>query len=109
MSITKPVPSKQVCMLELPAIAALLVREQGLHKGHYEVSLGFAVSIANFKADVAGQPGPTGPGMLGVITGIGLTESSPSSPLSVDAALVNPAPVKPRATMSKPVSSKRKL
>lgn len=74
-----------------------LIKAKGFHEGHYELTVGFTVAVGVF----ALEPGNQKPGVLTHFEGAALRKVPDPTPLSVNAAAVNPAPPKrPRATAS---------
>ena len=79
-------------------IAEILIKNQGLHEGLYNLSVQFQIAV--------GAMGPTPemrcPGAMVGISRIGIakTDKEKATPHTVDAAVVNPAPKK-RAKKSK--------
>lgn len=81
-------PNYIVPPISLRELAILLIKEHGIHEGHYELTVEFLFS--------AGPIGPDStalvPGVMIGFSKVGLTRSTATnSPSSVDAALVNPA------------------
>jgi hypothetical protein len=85
-SATNPAP------IPLKELAAILIRHYDHHEGFYEVGVQFNIAVGS----VGPGPDPTlaAPGAVVAVAGIGLAKCSESSPLGVDASLVNPAVVK---------------
>lgn len=84
--------------LTVPQLTEILIREHGLHQGHYEFSAVFTVTIGTFTLPDLGAT----PGTLSGLAGVGLRRVDSPTPLSADASKVNPKPSrKPtRATKS---------
>jgi len=74
-------------------LAELLVQKQDIHEGHWGIFIEFALAAAN----VSG--GPEDPNLLPAaiipVKRIGIQKFDQPSPLTVDAALVNP--IKPKS------------
>ena len=75
-------------LLEHRELTKLLINHFGLHEGYWVIALelGFGATMA---APVGEEPMPTG---MTSIRKIGIQESQKESPLSVNAAEVNPLP-----------------
>lgn len=73
--------------IPLKELAAILIRHYGFHEGFYEVGVQFNIAIGTVGPD----PTQVAPGAVVTVGGIGLSKCPESSPLGVDAALVNPA------------------
>ena len=67
-------------------LAASLVKEQGIHEGHWMVFIAFNWNATNLNVN-----GSSGPGFLTVIPAIGIQRVDEPSPLTVDASVVNPS------------------
>jgi hypothetical protein len=83
-----PEPSQY--MFKYKEIAEALVKQAGLHEGKWQVIMTFGLGAANMgpsEAEIV-------PGAAVAVTGIGLGKAVDGSPeaLTVDAAVVNPAP-----------------
>lgn len=84
-------PPEVVANFTLLKVAELLIREQGLHEGRYEAGFQFALTVGKFGL----QPGAAPiPGVVTCISDLALLRSPIDSPMGVDAAEVNPRPVK---------------
>lgn len=85
-------------LYSLTELSTLLVKDRGLHEGHYEAFLEFQFA--------AGAVGPSEevilPGIILGVKGFGIREVDKPNPLSVDASVVNPVPGK----KSRPVRAK---
>lgn len=92
------IPPEAVANFDLFKVAELLIKEQGLHEGRFEVGFQFAIAVGKFGL----QPGiaPV-PGVLSSIGGLALLHAPADSMIGVDAATVNPRPAK-----SKPAAKK---
>lgn len=77
-----------VVMYSLPELTTLLIKDQGIHEGLFEISVEFSIAV--------GAVGPSkDSAMPGAVIGtkrIGLRKVDSPNPLSIDAASVNPAP-----------------
>lgn len=75
-------------MYSLQELAALMLKEQKIHEGLYELSVEIQIAV--------GAVGPDADNVLpGAVLGVksaGLRKVDKSNPLSVDASQVNPAP-----------------
>lgn len=69
-------------------LAALMVKDQGLHEGYWGVYVRFGINAAN----VGASDTDLRPTALVPIVELGLQKSEDLNNLSVDAAEVNPAP-----------------
>jgi hypothetical protein len=84
-------------------LAALLLRDAGIHSGHYELAVEFTISVGVLGNGI-GAPLPA---VLSSFAAASLRPCKSDSPLAVDAAVVNPASTKarvvqPRAAKAKP-------
>lgn len=89
-------------------LAEILVKQAGIHEGHWAVSIEFGLGGANMP--VADPADPDGnfslqPTALIPIRSIGIAKHDESSPLTVDAAKVNPDS---EAESKEPTARKRK-
>lgn len=75
----------------LKELAAILVRNSGIHEGHWSVFLEFGFGVTSVKT--APEEERVFPAAVTSIQRFGILRAEQSTPLSVDAALVNP--VKP--------------
>ncbi len=97
-------PESTQIMFSFQELAEILVKHQGLHEGHWDVVVRFGISAANI-ALAGGNPLPTA---IVPIIELGIQRENESTPLSVDATKVNPAP--PGASTSPSAAlPKRKL
>ncbi len=64
-------------------LAALLVKDQGIKKGHWMIQAEFGWSVSNV-VDPTGEV--SGPSTLSILTSIGIQESEEPTPFTVDAA-----------------------
>jgi hypothetical protein len=74
-------------LFNIKELAEVLVKQQGIHNGHWGVLLKIGVAGAN-------MPGPTGellPCAIVPISEIGIQQYEEPSSMTVDAAKVNPA------------------
>ena len=85
-------------MYEHRDLTALLIKDRGIHEGHWAVVLEFTMG-ATMASPMGEEPMPTG---MVSIRRIGIQQADAKSPNAVDAAVANP---KPKAT--KPVAKKR--
>ena len=77
-------------------LAALMMKDQGIKKGHWMIQASFSWAITNV---VGTDGGPSGPSALSVLTTIGIQEAAKPGPFTVDAATLwekPPARRKPR-------------
>ena len=86
--------STDTYMYSLEQLSTLLVKENRIHEGHYEPFFEFQFA--------AGAIGPNEqeilPGIMLGVKSVGIRKVDTPTPLSIDAAMVNPAPEKkPRA------------
>lgn len=85
-----PIPVKSpVSMNELTTI---LIKHYGLHKGRYDLLVEYQIGVG----PVGPNPASLVPGVMFGFGRVGLLEAKGDGPTSVDAAVVNPAPVKPK-------------
>lgn len=95
MSSTSPVTDdpQQIGFKDLRALTELLIRENGLHEGAFELSVKFNITVATFSTAANRPPEP---GTLNTLAGLALSPCQPDAPTAVNAAVVNPAPAKPK-------------
>lgn len=79
-SATNPAP------IPLKELAVILIRHYGHHEGFYEVGVQFNIAVGSVGPD----PTLVAPGAVVTVGGIGLSQCPESSPLGVDASMVNP-------------------
>ena len=77
--------------IPLKELATILIRHYGFHEGFYEVGIQFNIAVGSVGPDAA----QIAPGAVLTVGGIGLSRCPESSPLGVNAAVVNPADVVP--------------
>lgn len=65
-------------------LTELLIRHFNYTEGHYALSLGFNVALGNFATTTA-EPNP---GILGIVTQIGISRADAPNPATVDASTV---------------------
>jgi hypothetical protein len=69
-------------------LAEMLVKKENLHEGHWGIIIKFGISAANLSLNGA-EHRPTA---IVPVMEIGIQRENEPTPLSVDAAIVNPAP-----------------
>lgn len=89
--VNPPIPLKDLAMI--------LIKHYGYHEGFYEVGVQFNIAVGSVGPD----PSLIAPGAVLTVGGIGLSRCPESSPLGVDASIVNPAAIEPT---KKPVLKK---
>jgi hypothetical protein len=85
--------------IPLKELAAILIKHYGFHEGFYEVGIQFNIAVGSVGPD----PSQAAPGAVLTVGGIGLSKCLESSPLGVNASIVNPAVV---AAAKKPARKK---
>ena len=75
-------------MYTVHELATLLVKDQGLHEGHYEFSVEIQIAVGA----VGPNPQESLPGVAVGFKSATLRKVDEPNPLSVDASIVNPAP-----------------
>lgn len=84
---TKPgTPATNPAPIPLKELAAILIRHYGYHEGFYEVGVQFNIAVGSVGPDQT----LVAPGAVVTVGGIGLSQCPESSPLGVDASVVNP-------------------
>lgn len=79
--------------LTMRELATVLVKHYGLHEGKYDLLVEFQIGMGLFGPN----PETINPGAMVGVSKIGLVSSPPvDSPMTVDAALVNPPAIKSR-------------
>lgn len=81
----------------------LLLKDRGLHEGHWILSVSFGFSAMNIGQSPDGKD--AGPAGVVAVTGVGVAQVPTPLPFSLDAAEVNPLPKK-RATKAKTEAQK---
>jgi hypothetical protein len=89
-------------ILTLKDIAELLIKHKGLTEGLYNLSFRFEIAVGA----VGPTPGAAVPGVMFGVSGVGLEKVPVAGPLTVDAAIVNPAPHS-KGSGDKPVRPQR--
>lgn len=69
---------------DLRELTALMLRDQDIKSGLWMIQATFTLGVSNLLSNSAG--GPSGPGIFGVLGGMGLQKTDERNPLSVDAA-----------------------
>lgn len=82
--------------LTMRELAVALIRHYGLHEGKYDLMMEFQIGVGAIGPDPVSQS----PGAMIGVSKIGLTRSKADSPMTVDAAVVNPVPTRRRAARS---------
>jgi hypothetical protein len=77
----------------LKELAEMLIRQQGIHDGLYDLSVEFQVAVGA----VGPSPSVVLPGAMIGVSGLGLMQVSVPSQNTIDAAKVNPMPKKASA------------
>lgn len=83
VSANPPIPLKE--------LAAILIKHYDFHEGFYEVGIQFNIAVGTVGPDVT----QVAPGAVLTVGGIGLSKCPESSPLGVNAAVVNPVDLTP--------------
>jgi hypothetical protein len=86
-----PVAEPENPPIPLKDLATILIKHYGYHEGFYEVGVQFNIAIGA----VGPVPTQVAPGAVLTVGGIGLSRCLESSPLGVDASVVNPAEMEP--------------
>lgn len=89
-------------------LTSILIKHYGLHEGRYDLLIEYQIGVG----PVGPDPTKLVPGVMFGIGRIGLLAAKGDGPTTVDAAMVNPAPVKqrkvavatPRAPRKKPAA-----
>lgn len=85
--LTQPsLPGAVASPLNNRELAELLVRQYGLHEGHYELLVEFMIGSGN----MGPNPESVAPTAFVSFSKVGLTKVPAPTPMSVDAAAVNP-------------------
>lgn len=80
----------------LKELTELMVKEEGIKKGHWMLQATFSWAVANV---LSTEDGPKGPGAMSILTNVGIQEIPEPGPFSIDAAALwkkTPARRKPR-------------
>lgn len=87
--------------LGIKELTAALVRHYGLHEGLYDLYLEYQFALGNFGP----TPAEVVPSAVIGLSKLGVSKVAQTGPLTVDAAVVNPA--EPAPSKKRPVKSKR--
>lgn len=97
-----PVPVKSP--VSTRELTTLLIKHYGLHEGRYDLLVEYQIGAG----PVGPDPASLVPGVMFGFGRVGLLEAKGDGPTSVDAAVVNPAPVKrTRAVAAKPAAARK--
>lgn len=69
-----------------------LIKQQGLHEGIWQLAVQFSFSAANISSSEPEGVLALNPAVICPVIAIGLTKAIETTNLTVDAAVVNPAP-----------------
>lgn len=83
-------PHAAAVMYSLSELTAMMIKDQGIHVGDYELNVEIQVGVGAVGPDAQSPL----PGAVIGISSIGIRKVDAPNPLSVDAAKVNPAIVK---------------
>jgi len=75
------------CSYTVKELIELLIRDQGLHEGYFDISVNFGIMMGGF----LNPHGHTCPSAVVAIEGIGLRQVPELAGAALDAAVVNPA------------------
>ena len=78
-------PRASATKYTLKELTELMVKDQGIKKGHWMIQATFSWGVTNV---VGPAGGPSGPGSISVLAAIGIQESAEPSPFTIDAAEV---------------------
>jgi hypothetical protein len=76
---------------DLKEITAVMLRDQGIRSGLWMIWSRFAHVVTNIgppEDESGGAPGPAGPGVIAILTEVGIQRVDKPGPLSVDASQV---------------------
>lgn len=93
-------------MFEHKELATILVKQQGIHKGHWALSVLFGLSAANVTGTFQGESRMCPTAILPVLN-VGIRALDVPNDMSVDASKVNPG-AKKKETASKKKATKKK-
>lgn len=82
--------------LSLKELTTLLIKNYGLHEGHFDLLIEFQIGMGAFGP----TPESMAPGAAVSISKIGLAKSAQIGDRSVDASVVNPKPTRRKASKS---------
>ena len=89
-------------LIPLKELATILIKHYGFHEGFYEIGIQFNIAVGPVGPDAA----QIAPGAVLTVGAIGLSRCAESSPLGVNAAVVNPADVVPDKKLTRKRVSK---
>ena len=81
----------------LQEITALMLKDQGIKSGHWAIQTVFSWAIEN----IISKNGPPGPGVISVLTEVGIQKTGGAGPMSVDAAQLGVNERTPRSPAGK--------
>lgn len=82
-------PEANQIKYDLKEIAALMLRDQGIRSGLWMIWTRFGHAVANIAPPPDAPPGgATGPGVISILTEVGIQKVEEPGPLSVDASQV---------------------
>ena len=79
-------------IFEFTEVTTALIKQQGLHEGIWSLQVNFGISAINI--DTPANPGKVLPAAIVPIRQLCLVKTDKESNLAIDAAKVNPKPVK---------------
>lgn len=97
-----PVPVKSP--VSTRELTTLLIKHYDLHEGRYDLLVEYQIGVG----PVGPDPASLVPGVMFGFGRVGLLEAKGDGPTSVDAAVVNPAPVKQKKAAVMAAKTRRK-
>lgn len=75
-------PDATAIKYTLKELTAMMIKDQGIKKGHWMLQATYSWAVSNV---VGADDGPSGPGTLSVLHGIGIQAAPEPGPFTVDA------------------------
>lgn len=90
--------------VSLRELIAILIKHYNLHEGRYDLLVEYQIGVG----PVGPDPASAVPGVMFGFGRVGLLETKTAGPTSVDAAEVNPAPIKQKKVAAAAARAARK-
>ena len=87
----EPIPAPANPPIPLKDLAEILIRHYGFHDGFYEIGIQFNIAVGSVGPDATS----VAPGAVLAVAGVGLSRCPATSPMAVDASVVNPLGTRP--------------
>lgn len=105
VAITPVAPVPVGSPISMRELTTILIKHYGLHTGRYDLLVEYQIGVG----PVGPDPASLVPGVMFGFGRVGLLAANGDAPTSVDAALVNPAPIRKKTiTAVTPKSARKK-